>query len=129
MPKISPAHRSFRYELKFPPSVNNYWRSTYNPKLKRTIVYIGPEGKKFREHVITNIGKVANTDKRLAVLVELLMPDNRRRDIDNYQKSTLDALKHARVYNDDCLIDDLHVKRAGVDPMKIGKCTVTITEL
>ena len=95
----------------------------------RVVVYIGPKGKAFRQEVIEGIGKVSHTIQRLAVVVELLMPDNRRRDIDNYQKSTLDALKHARVYEDDCLIDDLRVRRAGVDPLKIGKCTVTITEL
>ena len=104
-----------------------YWRSTC--RLGYSQVYISPEGKRFREHVIEHIGKVANTGARLDVSIELLMPDKRIRDLDNYQKSLLDALKHARVYQDDSLIDALHILRAGVDPMKLGKCTVTITEL
>jgi crossover junction endodeoxyribonuclease RusA len=60
------------------------------------------------------------------VLVELIMPDNRRRDIDNYQKAALDALAHAGVYQDDCQIDELIVRRLHVEPP--GAIDLTITE-
>ena len=126
MPKLV-SNRTFRYELPFPPSVNTYWRSM--TRGRRQIVYVSAEGKKFRKQVMATVTRKANSTSRLSVLVELLMPDERIRDIDNYQKAMLDALKHARVYQDDCLIDDLHVKRIGLDPMRIGKCTITIAEL
>jgi len=41
-------------------------------------------------------------------------PDNRRRDLDNFQKPLQDALQYAGVYPDDCAIDDYHVTREAV---------------
>lgn len=51
----------------------------------------------------------------------------RRRDIDNLTKCVLDALAHAGVYEDDCQIDDLRVRRLHVEAP--GAADVIVTEL
>lgn len=48
---------------------------------------------------------------RLRVVVEAYVPDNRRRDLDNVFKASLDALQSAGVYDDDGQIDDLRIIR------------------
>jgi crossover junction endodeoxyribonuclease RusA len=64
---------------------------------------------------------------RLGVLIELTPPTRRRLDIDNFCKSTVDALMHAGVFVDDEQIDELRVKRLHVEPP--GCCDVVIQEL
>lgn len=113
--------RTFTYRLSFPPSVNHYWRRN-GPRY-----FISGAGKEFRRAVLADVLDPPLLKGRLAVLLEFVMPDNRRRDIDNYQKAALDALSHAGVYQDDCQIDDLHVKRLYVEPP--GCVDVTITEI
>ena len=54
---------------------------------------------------------------RLRVDIVACMPDKRRRDIDNLSKATLDAMAHARVYEDDSQIDDQRIHRG---PQKKG---------
>jgi len=54
-------------------------------------------------------------------------PDRRRRDLDNLQKSTLDALEHAGLYEDDSQIDLLIARRCEVAPG--GKLIVRMMEM
>lgn len=115
--------RIFKYELPFPPSVNCYWRRHGN------VIHISPRGKRFREEVISLLGKVPYTSSKLRVEVGYWRPDNRVRDLDNYQKALYDALKHGRVYHDDCQIVDKHEYWLGVDSLKLGKSIVTIEEI
>jgi crossover junction endodeoxyribonuclease RusA len=115
--------RAFKYVLPFPPSVNSYWRRHGN------IIHISPKGKAFREEVISLLNKVPYTRARLRVEVAYLRPDKRIRDLDNYQKALYDALKHARVYQDDCQIVDKHEYWIGFDPLGVGSTTVTIEEI
>ena len=119
--------------LPWPPSVNHY----YNMRAigKRIIRFIGKKGLEFRKEVksivipdldLCNIFKKPN---RLKVQVLIHSPDRRRRDIDNLQKSLLDALQHAGVYDDDTQIDELHIKRDVEDIVKNGQVTVHISVL
>ena len=64
---------------------------------------------------------------RLKITIKAYMPDRRRRDIDNLTKALLDALAHARLYEDDEQIDDLRIVRMGVE--KPGRVEVELTEL
>ena len=98
--------------LPYPPSVNNYWRHS------RGRHYISTAGKQYRENVMAAVlSEFGVTDpllSRLGVLIELTMPDRRRRDVDNVCKAILDAMQYAGIYCDDYQIDDLHVRRVGV---------------
>ena len=98
--------------LPWPPTVNDY----YGEKMvkRRRIRYIKAKGKRFRQEVEQAVAEQSanlNLGEPLLVEVELYPPDNRRRDLDNYQKSLLDAITQAGVWEDDSLIDQLFIYR------------------
>jgi len=109
--------------LPLPPSVNHYYRRVG----RRTL--ISREGRAFRRKVcsILSAEAIATVPGRLAVCVELFPPDRRRRDIDNVQKSLLDALEHGGAYRDDGQIDLLIARRCSV--VDGGACVVRIGRL
>ena len=92
-------------------------------------MFIGKAGVKFREAVCRIAGHscIQPMTKRLGLTIELIMPDRRERDIDNYNNGIFDALKHAGVYKSDGQIDKLVVDRGHVAPP--GCCLVTVREL
>lgn len=87
----------------WPPSVNHAWQHSG----KRT--YLSKAGKEFRKNIehavmIHRIEKKMPVEalvERLDVCIQLFPPDNRRRDIDNYFKASLDAFTHSKVWKDD----------------------------
>jgi Holliday junction resolvase RusA-like endonuclease len=109
-------------ELPFPPSVNHYYRHV-GP---RTL--ISREGRAFRVTVCAILARlgVRRMSGPLAVTVEVYPPDNRRRDLDNVQKSLLDALQHGGAYGDDSQIARLLSERREAVPG--GKVVVTVEE-
>ena len=105
--------------LPFPPSINHYWRRVG----ARTLISRG--GRAFREHAIAACPDAPNFgDARLAVHIVAMMPDRRRRDLDNLLKPLLDALEHAGVYDNDSQIDLLRIDRGEV--CKPGRVEVSI---
>ena len=120
------ATHSFR--LPFPPSINSYWRERVVKNGKKQFVsrYITSQGKEFHRDV-TAATRALWLTGRLAVSVSLVMPDRRKRDIDNSVKIILDAMGGAGVFNDDAQVDKLFVERLHVEPP--GCADVTITEL
>lgn len=110
------------YRLPFPPSINHYWRRVG----QRTL--ISRQGRAFRENVIAAVFEQGRTKivGRLAVTIEVYPPDRRRRDLDNLTKSTLDALAHAGVFDDDEQIDELRLRRHNCDEKKLGYIVVDI---
>ena len=109
--------------LPYPPSVNHYWRNLSNG---RTV--ISREGRAYRELVWALMREqgVPKQTGRLDVHVALVMPDKRRRDIDNAMKALLDSLAYASVYEDDSQIDKLTVERCQVEPP--GAAIVTVSQ-
>ena len=109
-------------ELPWPPSVNHYWTTARNGRR-----YISVEGQRFREDVkgVVWDRMIKPIAGPLKVEIAAFPPDNRRRDIDNLLKSTLDALQHAGVYADDYQIADLRiVRQEAID----GGCVVVTVE-
>ncbi|MFA7238349.1 MAG: RusA family crossover junction endodeoxyribonuclease [Phycisphaeraceae bacterium] len=51
---------------------------------------------------------------RIALCMDAFPPDRRRRDLDNLQKSSIDAIQHAGVYEDDSQIDLLLTQRRAI---------------
>jgi crossover junction endodeoxyribonuclease RusA len=115
-------------ELPWPPSVNGYWHMFpgQSPSL-------APAGKKFRRHVAALalasgiVRKQGMLAGNVAVDVIAFPPDRKVRDIDNLLKALLDALTHARIWNDDRQVADLRIRRGCLAPR--GKLTVTISTL
>ena len=85
--------------IPFPPSANHIWREGRGRTFRST------EYKTFVQHVgaawLATNRDGWKTDKRYSVEIDLYPPDRRRIDVDNRIKPTLDALTHARVWNDD----------------------------
>lgn len=104
-------------ELPFPPSVNGYWRSPNKGKLAgRTL--ISEKGRIYRADVqeIAARYRIPMISARVGVSIDVFAPDRRRRDLDNMFKALLDSLVHARVLEDDSLIDKLTIERCGIAP-------------
>jgi crossover junction endodeoxyribonuclease RusA len=110
-------------KLPDPPSVHHDWGQVGSRK------FLGKKGKEFREAVFLCVlnARKGPLNGRLEVKVYLYPPDKRKRDVDNVLKSLLDALVHARVYENDSQIDKLYVERMEV--VKGGSCEVTIDQL
>lgn len=92
-------------ELPFPPSVNHYWR------LGKGHFYVSEAGRRYCQYVArAALASRINDDwmpprfprpSRVRLSIFAHPPDNRIRDLDNLLKVTLDALKHAGLYDDD----------------------------
>lgn len=96
---------------------------------KIVTVYISAEGREFRAKVMKVIPSPRVTLKsRLRVVIELYPPNARKWDIDNRMKSLIDALTHAKVWEDDEQIDVLTVVRK--EKIKnSGKAVVYVEEI
>lgn len=109
--------------LPWPPSVNHYWveRVVQSPGRKPFVAKaIGARGKQFRRDVCRIVQerwpKLKPTDKRVRVTILAIMPDRRKRDLDNILKATKDSLSYAGFWEDDSQVDDLRVIRGIVGP-------------
>lgn len=115
--------------LPFPPSVNAYWRAPNKGPLKGRHL-ISAAGRKFKSAVCAAIfGQLRRLPKPstelAAVEITLYPPDNRRRDIDNYNKALLDSLTHAGVWEDDRQVKRMLVEWGPV--VKGGRVEISIT--
>ncbi len=99
-------------ELPWPPSVNRIWR---NLKGRTVISREYREWKSFAcDTMMTQRLFEAPPEwlsGRLSVHIVAYPPDARKRDLDNILKSLLDALAHAKVYQDDSQVDRLCLER------------------
>ncbi len=107
--------------LPFPPSINHYWRHC------RGMTFISKEGQLFRSHVAVECMGKDKLSGYLSMELDVYPPDRRRRDLDNLLKATLDALQHARIYDDDNQICDLRIRRR--DVVKGGLMKITLQEV
>ena len=118
--------------LPFPPTVNNYYS-----KSKAGGRFISHKGRAFRDMVIEEITAQLPgiaIDYRMLVEIVLFPPDNRIRNIDNYNKALLDAISHAGLWADDHLIDQLfiyrgQVRRSGSVYVRINEAGPTIRDV
>ena len=114
------------YELPYPPSVNHIYMPVKRGK-KRGYA-LNEKAAAYRNDVILTIGKGFTTiTTPIRVLVELFMPDNRKRDLDNLGKALFDAMTYAGVWKDDSLIHDLRIIRRGIKPN--GQAIVTVMQI
>lgn len=108
---------TFSLWLPFPPSVNNLFaHGSRGGKVRRfpTKAY-----KAWRFEAVIRIKSARNKQQYcwpfpgpVECAIDLLTPDNRRRDADNYSKAILDALVDAGVLRDDSQIIKLQVLKS-----------------
>lgn len=104
-------------DLPFPPTVNTYYRTPTTGKLAgRTL--ISEKGRAYRQLVMDEAVKyrVPMFQTPVSVSIDVFPPDRRRRDLDNMLKALLDGLVHARILEDDSLINRLLIERCAVAP-------------
>lgn len=102
------------FKLPFPPSVNTYWRNY------RGRMVLSARGRNYKKKVYEDLSMErkwleAPLTGRLRVVVDIYVPDKRRRDIDNCAKALLDAIGDAQIYKDDSQIDELLLRRAPIE--------------
>jgi len=107
-------------ELPFPPSVNSYYRSIRRGNICQSI--LSAKGREYSHSVLEQIGEQKPIQGRLSVSVTLFPPDKRKRDLDNYMKSLLDALTKIKVWEDDSQIDRLTIQRGPIE----NRCLISI---
>lgn len=115
MPAKPSAGRVFEVKLPYPPTVNSYYKQGRTWSGKRN-TRISTEGRRFRHLVREAVGKVGapGFEGPLEVRIAVFFPDRYRRDLDNLQKATLDALEKARVFKDDSQVANLQIFKLGV---------------
>jgi len=97
-----------KFDLPYPPSINNYYNRTLNG------VFLKKKVKNYIDSTVLLLkNKIAGSfgNKRVRVELHVRQPDNRRRDIDNILKCTLDIIQKLKVYEDDSQIVALLVMK------------------
>lgn len=119
----------YEFELPFPPSVNGYWRAFVRGS--RVAQIISEKGRNYAEAVEARMSELNLKDEkltdRLNVKIVLHPPCKRNRDLDNYFKSTLDAITKSGFWVDDSQIDKLSMIRAEKIPQ--GKIIVQVSRI
>ncbi|HAT7663092.1 TPA: RusA family crossover junction endodeoxyribonuclease [Enterobacter hormaechei subsp. steigerwaltii] len=100
--------------LPFPPSVNTYWRAPNKGPLKGRHL-ISAKGRAYQSAACVAIVEQLRflpkpSTAPAAVEIILYPPDERRRDIDNYNKALFDALTHAGIWEDDSQVQRMLVE-------------------
>ena len=98
--------------LPWPPTVNSYYKITRHGQR-----YLDKKVRAFRDVVAESVHEQMpgiTLDESLFMEVYLFPPDRRKRDLDNYMKGLLDALTNAGMWDDDSLIDQLHIYRGEI---------------
>jgi Holliday junction resolvase RusA-like endonuclease len=105
------------FELPFPPSVNHTWMRGKGNRL-----YSCAKVKDFHKLATSLIVEAKSLSSiefpikgRLSVTITLNEKDKRRRDMDNYNKSALDACTKNGLWEDDCQIDELVIRRGVIN--------------
>lgn len=117
---IRMANFSYKLLLDFPPSINSYYlQSRAFSRGKTAGRVIAAAGKSLRIKYLQSVkeqmpGISFEIDEKIAITVVMHPPDKRKRDLDNYLKSMLDALTHAELWADDSIIDQMYVFRGKI---------------
>ena len=88
--------------LPWPPSVNSYWRSF------RGRLILSKVGREYQK-VVSNLYSQEPITSPIRVTIKAYRPDNRKRDLDNLLKASLDGMVHGGLFVDDSQIVDLRI--------------------
>ena len=111
--------------IPFPPSVNRLYR-TFRGRMIMSKV-----GRDWYAKALPSVQRQMEAHhtigRRVRVSIQVYPPDDRRRDLDNLCKTTLDVLTKAGVYADDSHIDDLRLVRFAKE--KGGRLVAFVEEI
>lgn len=115
----------YTLELTFPPSVNNYWINSRGGHHK----FLHKKAQEFRCRTgdyLKSIGSPSVGDKPIAMQMFMYPKDRVKRDVDNFNKGIMDALKVHGFYNDDSQCK--HISNTMYSPVKseYGRIVVVV---
>ena len=110
-----------KFELDYPPSVNNYWQRNRNGSVR-----VSSEGKSYKHMVKMRLNGRKQLTGRLKGVFVVNVPDRWRRDLDNVLKALLDSMQ-GHVFLDDEQSDEITVKRGEI--VKGGRVDVELYEI
>lgn len=111
--------------LPYPPSVNSMYRTF---KGRMIISKKGREWMKLAVHEAKSQVHGWFVTGKVWLQIEVYMPDNRRRDLDNLLKPLQDCITHAGIWTDDCNVHELQIRHCGVDKAN-PRCELRIEAL
>ena len=114
----------FKFAIdRVPPSVNHYWIQTKNRR------FISKEGKEFKKELnLIAKSKIKTPLKgKVGLNITVILPNKRRRDVDNFLKPILDGLNNA-AYVDDYQVYKLSIKKT-VSRNKEAKTIIEVYEV
>ena len=96
----------FEMTLPMPPSINDYYGYANGR------VYVKGDGKRYKQAVqmLCRLN-ATNYQGKIKGEFTFCFNDNRRNDLDNRFKAFFDALTKAKVWGDDCQVDEYTVRR------------------
>ena len=100
--------RPLFYEFPFPPSVNGYWRHF------RGHFIVSPRGKAYKAGIVAATPDVPCVRDPCILIATFHPPTLQARDLDNYPKGLLDAMKDCGIIEDDVLIREMHTRWGSV---------------
>ena len=106
--------------LPWPPSVNEYYKTGRAGQR-----YLALRVREYRAAVLDQAPGLY-LDEHLFMEVYLFPPTRREFDVDNYMKGLLDAITESGMWEDDKLVDQLHIYRGEI--VKGGTVRVEISE-
>lgn len=117
-------YSGLEFVFPYPPTANHTWKRGFGA------TFLSPEYKAFlRDVYYLTRGQRLRDAPAYAVVLQVTPPDNRRRDLDNVIKPTLDALTRSGVWPDDSLVDEIHAERLPADKTKRGSIRVLVSTL
>ena len=96
-------------------SINRYYRSCLGR------VLISKEGREFKKEFESSLGEYEKVYGKIKLTIILYFKDNRKRDLDNYNKLIIDCLKN-KLFEDDDQVYQLYMEkytRCGYDKICI----------
>lgn len=113
----------FTVELDYPPTINHQ----FSYRQGRPV--LSKDARLYRQSVRRQLmsANIKPLMGKLAVQLELIPPDDRRRDVDNATKPILDALQQGGAFWDDSQI--VWLLTVKLEPAAEGKVIVTIQEI
>ena len=106
--------------LPFPPSVNALYSTNWKTKKR----FKSERYCRWIERAIKHMTRFPVARGKVKALYEFGRPDNRKRDVANYEKAVSDFLTHTVILNDDSQIEEITLKWADVKGVR-----VTLTEI
>lgn len=114
---------TFRLKLPFPPSVNNLFNTVGRRRIP-TEFYQAWQRECRGEIMVQKVRPITGP---VHVRIDLVAPDNRRRDADNCAKGVIDTLVKAGLIEDD---DNRFLRRLNIGwELEGSPCTVTVTSI